>query len=142
MPFIWELTLSNHNKAPFIHTRSVSCPHIDIHLPIDPNSLGIHQPQAPLVNLITRWVWIPLNFLQPAAQAGGPLDGHCSIKGYPMDTKCWADCPKFLEQVHVTLPYKPEPEYYLGSNLLGLTYMLSYQTRALTLKDSLMRKIL
>ena len=51
---------------------------------MDPNSLDIHQPQAPLVNLITLLAWIPLNFLQPATPACGHLDEQSSIKGAPL----------------------------------------------------------
>ena len=73
--------LSNHNKAPFTHTGSVLISHTDIYLPTDPNSLGIYQSQALLVNLNTILAWIHLNFLQPWAQAGGPLIDIAASKG-------------------------------------------------------------
>ena len=67
------------------HIHTVLLSHTDIHLPTDPSSLGIHQLQAPLVNLITFLAWIPLNLLQPVTLEGGPLD-H-SIKRDHMGTR-------------------------------------------------------
>ena len=102
MSFFRQLTAIKPQQSPFIHCGLVPCSHTNIPLPMDPNSLGIHQLHASIVNLI------PLNFLPLATPVCGPLGGHHSITGDPTGMGRQAESPNFLEWGHFI---KPEPEH-------------------------------
>ena len=100
MPFIRQLTAIKSQQSP-IHIFWVSfflLTHIS-----SPNGSKLirHSPTTNLLTCLPFFVWIPLNLFQLVAQAGGPLDGHCSIKEDHMGTGYWADTPNFLEWAHL-----------------------------------------